>query len=234
MARQGGFAEWIALPARSLIGLPEGVSSAVGAIASDAIATPFHALVSVGRLRAGETVVVIGAGGLGLHAVQLARLAGAARVVAVDPYEPARSAALAAGADAVLDPAAEDDPARALRRLARGATLALECVGRCETVELGLAALGAGGRLVVVGVGTHRPSLPPLALFVGTELTVHGSFGSTPGEIETVLALIESGRLDVSRSIQREVPLEAAASIFAEPSGPARTVILPNTEAARR
>jgi propanol-preferring alcohol dehydrogenase len=233
MARQGGFAEWIALPASSLIGLPEGVSSAVGAIASDAIATPFHALVSVGRLRAGETVVVIGAGGLGLHAVQLARLAGAARVVAVDPSKPARSAALAAGADAVLDPAAEDDPAQALRRLARGATLSLECVGRSETVELGLAALAVGGRLVVVGVGTQRPSLPALALFVGAELSVHGSFGSTPAEIETVLNLIEGGRLDVSRSIQREVPLEAAASIFAEPSGPARTVIRPNTEDAR-
>jgi propanol-preferring alcohol dehydrogenase len=230
MARQGGFAERIALPASCLIRLPATVPSPIGAIACDAIATPLHALWTVGGLRAGETVVVIGAGGLGLHAVQLARLAGAARVVAVDPFEPARKAALAVGADAVLDPDSEDDPVRALRRLARGATLALECVGRAETVELGLAALSPGGRLVVVGVGNARPSLPPLARFIGTELCVKGSFGSSPAEIETVLELIERGRLDVSRSVQREVPLDDAASIFSVPGGAARTVILPQAE----
>ena len=90
MARQGGFAERIARPAGCLIRLPDTVSSPVGAIASDAIATPLHALWTVGGLRAGETVVVIGAGGLGLHAVQLARLAGAGCVVAVDPFSVAR------------------------------------------------------------------------------------------------------------------------------------------------
>jgi propanol-preferring alcohol dehydrogenase len=227
MARQGGFAERIALPASCLIRLPDTVASPIGAIACDAIATPLHALWTVGQLRAGETVVVIGAGGLGLHAVKLARLAGAACVVAVDPFEPARKEALAAGADAVLDPGSEQDPVRALRRLARGATLALECVGRAETAELGLAALAPGGRLVVVGVGPARPSLPPLARFVGSELCVKGSFGSTPAEIETVLELIERGRLDVSRSVQRDVFLDAAAAIFSEPGGPARTVILP-------
>jgi propanol-preferring alcohol dehydrogenase len=230
MARQGGFAEQIALPASCLLRLPDTVSSPVAAIASDAIATPLHALWTVGRLRPGETVIVIGAGGLGLHAVQLARLAGAACVVAVDPLEPARQAALAVGADAVLDPGSEDDPARALRRLARGATLALECVGSSETVELGLAALSPGGRLVVVGVGSDRPRLPPLARFIGTELGVLGSFGSTPTEIGTVLDLVERGRLDVSQSVQREVPLDDAASIFSEPGGPARTVILPKGE----
>lgn len=230
MARQGGFAERVALPGSCLIRLPDAISSQVGAIASDAIATPLHALWTVGGLRAGETVVVIGAGGLGLHAIQLARLAGAACIVAVDPFEPARKAALASGADAVLDPDSEDDPVRAIRRLARGATLALECVGRSETVELGLSVLAAGGRLVVVGVGAARPSLPPLARFIGAELSVHGSFGSTPAEIETVLDLIERGRLDVTRSVQREVSLGDAATIFAEAGSPARTVILPHGE----
>ncbi len=234
MARQGGFAERIALPASCLLRLPDTVSSPVGAIASDAIATPLHALYSVGRLRAGETVVVIGAGGLGLHAIQLARLAGAACVVAADPSEAARKAALEAGADAVLDPAAEEYAGRSLRRLAPGATLALECVGRPETVELGLAALVAGGRLVVVGVGPGRPMLPPLSQFIGTELSIHGSFGSTPAEIELVLDLVQRGRLDVSRSVAREVPLDDAVRVFSEPSGPARTVILPRAEESSR
>ncbi len=230
MQRQGGFAEWIALPVACLIRLPDAVSSPLGAIASDAIATPFHALRAVGRLEVGETLVVIGAGGLGLHAILLARLAGAARIVAVDPSKAAREAAVEAGADAALDPTAEDDPVRALRGLARGATLALECVGRSESVELGLAALAPGGRLVVVGVGPAQPRLLPLARFIGTELSVLGSFGSTPAEIQTVLDLIESGRLDVSRSIQRKVPLADAAALFDAPGGPARSVILPHDE----
>ncbi len=228
MARQGGFAERIALPTASLVALPDEVPDGVGAIASDAIATPFHALTTVGRLQPGETVVVVGAGGLGLHAVQLARLCGAARVVAVDPSEAARDLALAAGADAVLDPEAHTEASRELRGLARGATLVLECVGRAETVELGLAALAPGGRLVVVGVGSSQPRLPPLGMFIGAELGVLGSFGSTPSEIQTVLGLIAGGRLDVSRSVQREVPLACAADIFAEPFGPARTVIVPD------
>jgi len=234
MARPGGFAERIALPTSCLVPLPDRVASPIGAIASDAIATPLHALWSVGRLEPGETVVVIGAGGLGLHAVQLARIAGAACVVAVDPSEAARKEALVVGADAVLDPGAEDDPVRALRRLARGATLAVECVGRSETVELGLGALAAGGRLVLVGVGQGRPTLPPLARFVGTELSVLGSFGSTPREIATVLDLIERGRLDVSRSVQREVSLDEAPGLFAEPPGPARTVIVPSAQEPAR
>ncbi len=230
MARQGGFAERVAVPTSCLIRLPGTLPSAIGAVACDAIATPLHVLWTVARLRPGDRVVVIGAGGLGLHAIQLARLAGAACVVAVDPHESARREALAAGADAVLDPEAEADPARALRRLAPGSTLALECVGRERTVELGLAALAPGGRLVVVGVGAGRPSLPPLARFVGGELGVMGSFGCTPAEIETVLELIERGRLDTSRSVRREVGLEEAAAIFSEPSGAARTIILPQAE----
>ncbi|MCP3910962.1 MAG: alcohol dehydrogenase catalytic domain-containing protein [Actinomycetia bacterium] len=228
MARQGGFAERVALPTGGLIALPDSVADPIGAIASDAIASPFHALTTIGGLQAGEIVVIIGAGGLGLHAVQLARLCGAARVVAVDPVAEAREAALAVGADAALDPTEEDEPDRALRRLARGSTLVLECVGHSETVELGLAALAPGGRLVIVGVGRSRPTLPPLVMFSGSELSVLGSFGSTPTEIDTVLALISSGRLDVSRSVQREVPLSDAAPIFTEPFGPARTVIVPD------
>ncbi|MCP3936290.1 MAG: alcohol dehydrogenase catalytic domain-containing protein [Actinomycetia bacterium] len=230
MARQGGFAERVALPTSCLIALPDSISDSIGAIASDAIATPFHALTTVGDLRPGETVVIIGAGGLGLHAVQLARLCGAANVVAVDPSPEAREAALGVGADAVFDPSVEDQPARALRRVVRGASLVVECVGRADTVELGLGVLAPGGRLVVVGVGVGRPQLPPLAMFIGSELSVLGSFGSTPAEIETVLALIATGRLDVSHSVQREVALSQAVPVFTQPFGPARTVIVPDSK----
>ena len=227
MARPGGFARFVSLPVAGLIALPEAIDDTVGAIATDAIATPFHALVTVGALRPGETVVVVGAGGLGVHAVLVARASGAARVVAVDPSSEARRAALAAGAVAVVDPAGEEDPRRALRAAARGATLAVECVGRAETAELAIGAVVAGGRAVLVGVGTERPHLPPLARFVASEVSVHGSFGSTPAEIHTVMDLITSGRIDTSRSIGRAVPLAEGPDVFAQPPAASRTVLRP-------
>lgn len=227
MGRPGGFAELVALPAGGLVALPESVEDAVGAIATDAIATPFHALAFAGELRAGESLIVIGAGGIGVHAVLIARALGAGRIVVVDPSPAAREAALAAGADAVLDPGAEEDPRRALRALARGASLALECVGRAETVELALAALAPGGRLVVVGVGGDRPRLPPLARFVAAELSVRGAFGSTLGEIRTVIELIAARRIDTSRSIARRLPLAEGPRVFVEAPAAARTVLTP-------
>ena len=227
MARPGGFAEYVAVPGCSLVSLPDGVDAGVGAIATDAIATPFHALTTVGGLKAGETVVVIGIGGLGLHAVALAVMMGAGRVIAVDPSPDARTLARGAGADDVLDPAAADRPGRALRKLAGGADVAFEFVGRAETVEYGLEAVTPGGRVVVVGVGHDRPRLPSIIRFVGMELTVAGSFGSTMADIETVIDLIQHGRLDVSRSVSRRVGLEDAPALFSGPPGPARTVIDP-------
>lgn len=227
MHRPGGFAERVALPAAGLVALPDSVGDAVGAIASDAIATPYHALTTVAQLREGESVVVIGAGGLGLHAILLARALGAARIVAVDPSRAARELALVSGADAALDPGAEADPQRALAELARGSSLALECVGRAASVELALGALAPGGRLVVVGVGPERPKLPPLARLVATELCVRGAFGSMPGEIRDVIALIARGRLDTTRSIGRTLPLAAGPGLFSQPPCAARTVLLP-------
>lgn len=225
--RPGGFAEYVAVPAAGLVALPDGIDAPIGAIATDAIATPFHALTTVGRVQAGETVVIVGAGGLGLHAVALARMMGAGRVVAVDPSAEARELAAAAGADEVFDPSAHDRPARALRALVGGAQVAFEFVGRAASVELGVEALAAGGRLVVVGVGLERPALPPLVRLVGMELTVSGSFGSTMADLVSVVGLIERGRIDVSRSVSRRVGLDESPSLFDEPSGPGRTVIQP-------
>jgi 2-desacetyl-2-hydroxyethyl bacteriochlorophyllide A dehydrogenase len=227
MTRPGGFAELIAVPEQCLVPVPEAVPDEFAAIVPDAIATPYHALVTIGRIEVGETVVIVGAGGLGVQAIVLARWAGAGRIVAVDPSHAAREAAVAAGADEVLEPSAHDDPAKALYTLTGGATLALECVGRGETVEMAMQSLASGGRLVVVGVGHDRPRLPPLIRFVAGETSIHGSFGSTIAEIETVLGLIAEGRLDVSHSISRRVSLDSVPEVFAQPSTPGRTVIVP-------
>ncbi|MCC6226806.1 MAG: alcohol dehydrogenase catalytic domain-containing protein [Microthrixaceae bacterium] len=227
MARPGGFAEYVAVPATCLLPLPRGVDPAIGAIATDAIATPYHALTAVGRLEPGEKVGIIGAGGLGLHAIALARLLGAKRIVAVDPSPAARDLALDVGADDVFDPSSHERPGGELRRIIDGADAVFEFVGRSQSVETGLEALAPGGRLVVVGVGHDRPRLPPVIRLVGMELAVAGSFGSTRDDIATVLGLVERGELDTSQSVSRRIGLDEAPSLFGTPAGPARSVIEP-------
>lgn len=208
MTRDGALAEYVLAPARTLIPIPDGVDFDVAAIATDGVATPFHALRDRGQLRAGEAVGVFGCGGLGTHAIMLARLMGASRIVAVDVDAAARERALRLGADLALDPTTTD-VARELRPLG-GLDLALEFIGRAETVELAVRSLAKAGRAVVVGVGPGKPTLPALAAFVGREQAVLGSFGMDAADIVAVLNLVASRRLDLSASISARYPLADA------------------------
>ncbi len=232
MARDGALAEYVAVPARSVMVLPDGVPFDVGAIVTDGVATPFHALRSRGRLRAGETVGVFGCGGLGTHAVMLARMMGAAQIIAVDVNAAARDRAVSVGADLSLDPA-EGDVAKHIRRHlgGRGLDLALEFIGRADTVELAIRSLDKAGRAVIAGVGTGRPSLPPLMAFVGREQAVLGSFGMDRSDITDLYDLIAAGRLDLSASVSARYPLkranDALQHLAAKDGGVVRVVVEP-------
>jgi len=208
MARDGALAEYIAVPARAAIPLPEAIPFHLGAIVTDGVATPFHALRRRGRLQAGEAVAVVGCGGLGTHALLLARMMGAACVVAVDPQPQARARAGELGADIVLD-AADPQAVKTLRAALgrRGVDLALEFVGRRESAALALQLLDVTGRAVFVGVGPDRPELPPLAAFVGREQAVLGSFGMDRADIVDLFALLAGARLDLSRSVSTRYQL---------------------------
>lgn len=215
MARDGALAEYVVVSARSLLRLPEAIPFDVGAIVVDGVSTPFHALRTRGALRAGERVGVFGCGGLGTHAVQLARVMGASFVAAVDVDSNALERAKGLGADLVLNPRETDVPRAIRARLdGGGLDLAVEMVGIAETVEAALRSLGKGGRAVVVGVGPGRPALPPLASFVAREQAVLGSFGMDRADIEDLYTLVEAGRLDLTGSITDRFPLaDAAAAI---------------------
>ena len=230
MARDGALAEAVVVPARSVIPLPDGVSFAVGAIVTDGVATPFHALRKRARLQPGETVAIFGCGGLGTQAITLARLMGAAQVIAVDIDPAARGRALDLGADLALDPATDDVRGAVRAHLGgRGVDVALECVGRAETVGLALRSLDKAGRAVLIGVGPDRAALPPLLAFVGREQSVIGSFGMDRADIVDLLALVDAGRLDLSGSISARYPLAEAPEALAHLSrgGVARIVVTP-------
>ncbi len=231
MDRDGGFARYVKAPAANLLPLPDGVPFEVAAILSDAVATPYHALMERGALQRGESVAVFGCGGLGTHAVQLARLLGAGKVIAVDVHPPALARARELGADATVD-ATSEAPHKAVQQLTgEGVDLALECVGRPETIAQAVRSLRPGGRAVIVGMGREPIGLPPPALFAWREYSVLGSFGSTRSDLERVIELVQSGQLDLGRSISARFPLEQAnralEMLESKEGDPVRLVILP-------
>lgn len=232
MARDGSLAQFVTAPVWSVISIPDGVSFEEAAIVTDGVSTPFHALRSRGILKAGESVAVVGCGGLGTHAILLAKMMGAGFIVAIDTQEAARTRALKLGADIAVDPAMEIEPRKVIREhLGSGVDLSLEFVGRANSVSTAISILDTGGRAVIVGVGMESPQLPPLIRFVSKEHSVIGSFGMDKRDIEDLLMLIARGRLDLSRSISARYPLsginEALSRLASRDTDVVRLIVNP-------
>ena len=189
----GGYAEYIKLPARNFIKLPRELDykahpAEVGVI-TDALATPYKVLKRA-SVKAGETVAVFGAGGgLGIHQLMLAKWA-RARVIAVDVARDKFDACRKAGADDVVD-ASKGDAAEALRELTRGKGIdvAIDYVSSQSTLEAAVKALGKRGRLVTLG-GSGKPFVAPTADMLSKELSLLGSRYVTKSEILETLDLV--------------------------------------------
>ncbi|MCB0216656.1 MAG: alcohol dehydrogenase catalytic domain-containing protein [Chloroflexi bacterium] len=207
--RDGGFAEFIVVPARNAIRIPNGLAFDHAALMMCSSATAWHALVK-GRLAAGERLLVFGIGGLGVSALQLARVFGAAEVYAVDRV-PAKLA-LAERMGAIAVNAAEEDPIEALaRRGAGGVDVALDFVGTPATLAAAVKCLAPRGRAVFVGIGDQPFAVDPYRDILAKEAEIIGCSDHLHGELETLLALAARGGLDLSLALDRRLPLEAAA-----------------------
>ena len=206
---EGGLAEFLKIPAENLIRLPENIPFDQGGIAVDAVATPFHAVTNRGALKVGEKVAVFGCGGLGIHGVQIAKVCGASLVIAVDTIDSALERAKKVGADEVINTKREK-PIQKIKEMTggMGVDLALEFIGLKETIEQAVKCIRTGGRVVVVGRGPENISLLTPTTFVRTELSLLGSYGSTTLEIQSVVDLVASGKLNLSESITERFPLE--------------------------
>jgi D-arabinose 1-dehydrogenase-like Zn-dependent alcohol dehydrogenase len=191
----GGFAEYTVVPARALVELPESISFPQGSILANAIGTAYHALSRRMRLKAGERIIITGAGGgVGLHAIQLARLMGAF-VIAVDIGEAKLTAMEKYGADVTLDPLETDFSEIAKEwSQGRGVEGVLELVGK-ETIATSLKSLGKGGRLVIVGSHTGRDIPVHAGQMVGNEWEILGSRNVTKQELMEVVSLVDGGRI---------------------------------------
>ena len=200
---------------RALTPVPRSVPVTQAAILVDAVATPYHALKRAG-ITQGSTVAIVGLGGLGMHAVQLARLAGAATVFGVDVDPVNLERARQWGADAVVD-ARDGTPARRVRELTEGGVgRSIEFVGRNESIDQAVKMLAPGGRAVVVGLTPEPLETLPSALLVSNELEVVGSFGSTKQDVDELVDLLDAGRLDLGRSVTHTYPPEGVGDALAQ------------------
>lgn len=208
--RDGGYAEYIAMPERSVFRLPDEIPFEQGAILMCSSATSLHAL-NKGRLRAGETVAIFGIGGLGISALQLARHLGAAEVYAVD-INP-RKLELAKGFGAIPVNATVRDPVEQIRELThqRGVDVALELVGLPLTMHQAVQSLAVLGRAALAGLTKESFVVAPYAELLNKEAEVIGVSDHLASEIPVLLDLVQTRKLDLSQGIIRTVALEATA-----------------------
>ncbi|WP_366916020.1 zinc-binding dehydrogenase [uncultured Nocardioides sp.] len=211
-AYDGAWAQYTVAQAPGLTRIPDNVSMEQAAILADAVSTPYGAVVHTADLRVGESVGVWGAGGVGTHVVQLARLMGATPIVAVDLDETVRQRALDLGADLALD-SRDPDLAAKILEITGGVGLdaAFDAVGIAVTFEQALASLGNGGRLVGVGMSGEDLGLGMSMLFNLSRKQVRGHLGYDVADVGVLARLVSTGRLDLSRSISGIVPLEDVA-----------------------
>ena len=232
MARDGTFADKIVVPAACALPLPDAIPFEHGAILADAVATAYHAVATRAGISGGERVAVIGCGGVGHHAILLARLLGAKTIVAADASEGALRRAEQAGADVTVN-VSEEGARKAIRKAAGdgGPEVIIEYAGKKASVELAMASVARGGRVIVGGVGMESPELGPLVSFVGKEISVLGSMGYTRAELERVVELTAAGQLDLSGSITARYPLtraaEALEDLASHRNDPVRLALLP-------
>jgi len=203
----GAFAEYLCLPERQFLKLPENIPFDEGAILGCAVVTPYHAL-RMADIKVGDTVAIYGAGGVGIHAVQLARLFGAGKLIVVEVSERKLRLASELGADEAVN-ALEEDPVRAVMDATggRGCDVVVVFTGSKRAVEQALRSVGKDGRVVVVGY-CREPVRVNLMEFMSNEVQLRSSIEHVRWELARVIELRASGRIDLSRSITHRIRLE--------------------------
>ena len=207
----GGFRERIAVPVDRLIAVPSSIDPVHAAPLSCALGTAYRSVVVRGGVRAGSTVAIVGLGGVGIHAAQIARVAGAA-VVGFDVHEPTLEAARELGLDVRAS-----DPEAAAEAVAEaggeGMDVVLDTVGHTETLALADLLVRQGGRIVGVGYDPTTTLGVPTPRFVLGELELVGSRYAHRDDLERAIALVSSGRVRPVVGLVRR--LEDVNEVFA-------------------
>ena len=228
MKRPGGFAELVAVPATTVWPLPEKVSPLEGALV-EPLANAVHVFTLVEE-RLPETVVIIGAGTIGLLCLQVARTLGAFRLVAVDPSPSRLEVAHALGAEPVINP--REMPLReAIREFTRGlgADVVVDAAGTPETRRDAVAIARPGGEVIWIGLHADDTGLSGYEVVLG-ERRISGSYAVRPRDLRKAIGLFAHGRVDVASWV-RPFTLTEGARVFRElltqPKDYVKAVLLP-------
>ena len=211
--RDGGFAEYVCLPAENFLPIPDGLSYEAAAVAADAVNTNWHCMRERARLDPHDTVLLIGAGGgVGIHGVQVAKLFGA-RVIAADVSDEKLALARQWGADETINVRSVANVAQEAKRLTggKGVDAAVDYVGHGETFKTAIESLTTSGRAVIIGVGTGDVSFNPVGLII-TEQVITGSRHSTRTELIETMEVMARGL--VKPVIGMRVPLTEIETVF--------------------
>ncbi len=213
----GSFAELVALHAAdtNLVAVPDSVDAATAAGLGCRFATAYRALVGRARVTPGEWVCVVGAGGVGLSAVMIARALGA-RVVAVDRNPGALALAAALGAEHTVLADGTDVPVAVADLTGGGSHVAVDAVGSEQTCADAILGLRRRGRLAQVGLLPPVEGHPrlPMDRVIAWELDLLGSHGMAAADYPAMLAMIAAGDLEPQRLVERTVGLEEAARLL--------------------
>jgi propanol-preferring alcohol dehydrogenase len=209
-SREGGYAEFVVIPARSVFKLSDEIPFEHGAIMMCSSATSLHAL-NKARMKPGESVAIFGAGGLGISAIQLAKTLGAREVFAVDIQPNKLDFARSLGA--VPIDARAGDPVKLIRDHTggRGVDVALELIGLPLTMQQSVRSLAKQGRAALVGITEKNFEVSPYHELVNREAEIIGVSDHLATEIPLLLEFARTGKLNLSSVITRTVPLDAKA-----------------------
>lgn len=223
----GAFAQYIKVPEKDVILMPDEISLEEGCIIADAISTPYHAVVNRAKVKPSEKVIVFGCGGVGINVVQIAALQGA-EVIACDMDDNKLDIALELGAKYAFNP--NKTPVKNfLKENKLFIDVAFEVIGKPETIEAAYKTLGVTGRLCIIGYTNQNITINP-AKIMFYEQEIFGSVGCKPTDYYKIFEFVKEGKIRLDKLISNKYELEDINKAFDElrESKVLRNIILPN------
>ncbi|MEO0570085.1 MAG: zinc-dependent alcohol dehydrogenase family protein [Bacteroidota bacterium] len=213
----GSFAEYVALDYAdtNLVALPEGISDVTAATLGCRFITAYRAVVAQGRIKKGTSLAVHGCGGVGLSAIMIAHALGA-DIIAIDINEANLKLAKAFGAKTTINPLQVDVISAVKEHSQGGVAVSIDALGSQETCFNSIANLRKRGRHVQVGLvtGNHVHPKIPMDQVLANELEIVGSHGMQAHVYPELLHLIQEGKLQPQKLINRTIPLEEATQLL--------------------
>lgn len=211
----GAFAEYVKVPEKSLVKIPEGLPLIESCIISDAVLSPYHAVKKRANVQIGDWVAVFGCGGVGLNCVQWANLAGGL-VIAVDVMDHKLELAKELGALEVINSKGVEKIHKEIKKITgKGVDISFECIGNPDVITQAFDSVRTGGTVCVVGFSMKSPPLNAARLMY-KEIDVIGSVAATIPDYYKAIDMIRMGRFHVDKLITSRYSLDEINQAFDE------------------